>query len=104
MVEVDKKTANLVLNLQCHTGENIRQYLFRLLESFWENEADNKYGMTGESDWRYDLYDPLRKAGLIPEWEDGYGIGYRTKTDKHPEDQELADALITAAIHLLKSR
>lgn len=104
MADIDKKTANLVLNLQAETGENIKQYLFRLLEAFWKGEADNKYGMTGESDWRYDLYEPLQRAGLIPNWEDGYGIGYRTKTDKHPEDQVLADDLIMAAIQLLKSR
>lgn len=106
MTEIDRATAQQVLALPL-TREGafatvhgtVREYLGALLMRFWDGGADVKYGFTGESDWRYDLYEPLRDAGLIPGWAgDGYGIGYRSPTDRHTEDQELADAFIAAAI------
>jgi hypothetical protein len=99
---IDRETARQVLALPlgeyAPVAGTVRDYLLELLAKFWAGEADDKYGMTGESDWQYDLYVPLRDAGLIPGWEDGYGVGYRTKTERHPEDRKLADDLISAAI------
>ena len=103
---ISRETAQRVLALPVEYGygpnTTVRGYLFDLLAAFWKGEADAKYGMTGESDWQYDLYEPLRNAGLIPGWEDGYGVGYRTRTDKHPEDRDLAGDLISAAIAELR--
>lgn len=77
----------------------VRVYLAELLAALWLGEADPKYGMTGGSDWHYDLYGPMRDAGLIPPWEDGYGVGYREGGWGHePEDRRRADALISATI------
>jgi hypothetical protein len=96
----DRETAQQVLALPVEYGEGatVRDYLAELFAAFWEGRASDKYGMTGESDWRYQLYEPLRDAGLIPGWVDGYGVGYRTETDRHIEDEKLADSLIAAAI------
>jgi hypothetical protein len=56
----------------------IREYLVRLLLEFFTGEADQEYGMTGESDWDFDLYIPMIGAGLSPartEYEnDGTGL------------------------------
>lgn len=83
-------------------GDNtIRAYLVALFAEVWLFNADPKYGMVGDSDWRYDLYVPLCDAGLIPPWRDGYGLGYREDGTHHPEDQTLADGLIENAIRSL---
>lgn len=82
-------------------GATVRDYLIELLAQFWAGEADPKYGMVGGSDWQHDLYVPLRNAGLIPAWEDGWGVGRRTDGTARPEDQQHADALIAAAIRAL---
>jgi hypothetical protein len=114
MTDIDQETAQRVLALPVKRegGQTIRDYLFDLLAAFWAGEADPKYGMTGESDWQYELYEPLRDAGLIPEWADGYGIGYRTTPTtvevvsgaaRYDEDQKLADDLIAAAIKELRA-
>lgn len=79
----------------------VRGYLVELLAKFWTGEATGKYGMTGESDWKYDLYAVLYQQGLIPGWRDGYGVGYRTDGSEHPEDRERADELVVAAIRTL---
>ncbi len=79
----------------------VQDYLIELLVRLWSGEADPKYGMVGESDWEFDLYDPLYRMGLIPGWRDGYGVGYRTDGTDHPEDRKLAQDLITAAIRAL---
>lgn len=95
---IDRETAQQVLALPVENGGTVRDYLNALLAAFWAGTADTKYGMTGESGWRYELYEPLRDADLIPGWVDGYGVGYRTETDRHTEDEALADSLISAAI------
>lgn len=82
-------------------GASVRDYLVALLAALVAAEADSKYGMTGSSDWLYDLYEPLQRYGLIPAWRDGYGVGYRTDGTDHPEDAALADRILTAAIHSL---
>lgn len=79
-------------------ADTVRGYLVELLARTWD---DLKYGMTGESDWQYDLYEALNQAGIIPGWRDGYGLGYRLDGSDHPEDRERADRLITAAIRTL---
>ncbi len=107
---ITDETARAVL--ACPLGDHdlfdrdatIRDYLIELLLHFWSGGANTKYGMTGGSDWRYDLYGPMNKAGLIPGWIHGYGVGYREASigePSHPEDQTRADALIAAAIRLL---
>jgi hypothetical protein len=83
-------------------GDNtIRAYLTELLVQLWAGDADPKYGMIGDSDWQYDLYDPLCDAGFIPAWQDGFGVGFHRDGTQHPEDQERADALINSAIRAL---
>jgi hypothetical protein len=52
----------------------VRDYLAALLTELIVGEAGNEYGMTGNSDWRYDIYGALNRAGLVPGWEDGYGL------------------------------
>lgn len=75
-----------------HPG-TVADYLLELFEQFWTNDADPKYGMVGSDDWRHDLYVPLRDAGLIPTWEDGY--------TPETTDRREAERLITAAIRAL---
>lgn len=93
-----------ILALETRQGGTVRAYLTELLAGLWLGEADPKYGMTGESDWHYDLYEPMRDAGLIPPWRDGYGVGYREgaapsgHAPSNSEDRQRADALICAAI------
>lgn len=77
----------------------VREYLAQLLTLVWLDQAGGKRGFTGESDWRYDLYDVLHDLGLIPPWRDGHGIEY--PPDGGPRDptrREQADALIVEAI------
>lgn len=102
--EVPEPTSEIVAQILALTSGRdrrsrltVRRYLVELLAAFWTDDAGGKYGMTGESDWRYDLYDPMRRAGLIPKWRDGYGVGYRPGGD-YPEDRQRADDLIVAAI------
>ena len=58
--------------------DTVRDYLRTMLAQFFLGEAGFKYGMSGSSDWQYDLYVPMIKAGLLPgygTWEDdGYGL------------------------------
>ncbi len=96
--EPTPELADRVLALTTPQGTNVRTYLAKLLCMLWLNSASPKYGMTGESDWQYDLYVPMRDAGLIPPWEDGWGVGYRADGSNHSEDQRDADRLICAAI------
>jgi hypothetical protein len=79
----------------------VRHYLVELLAKFWAGEANQKYGMGGDSDWQYDVYEPLCRAGLIPGWRQGYGIGYRADGTVDRGDQKRADKLIVAAIRTL---
>lgn len=81
--------------------QTVRDYLVELLAEFWAGNADPKYGMVGNSDWQYDLYRALSRAGLIPGWRDGWGVGYLDDGSHRPDDRERADALITAAIRAL---
>ncbi len=83
----------------------VQDYLLALLTHLLVDRTStdvSEYGMTGESDWRYDLYQPLATAGLIPAWEDGWGLGHRAWCGTHhPEDQTRADTLIADAIAAL---
>lgn len=89
-----------VLALETRQGSTFRVYLTELLAALWLGEADPKYGMSGESDWRYDLYEPMRDAGLIPPWRDGYGVGCRKAAGgrEYSEDRRRAGVLICATI------
>lgn len=102
----EREAAALALTLPIQGWGTVRNYLVELLAALWGSptayrEANSHYGMTGESDWRYDIYRPLAAAGLIPAWKDGYGIGYRLDDTRHPEDRDRADAIILATIRLL---
>lgn len=79
-----------LLALTTHQGSTVRLYLAELLAALWMGSASAKYGMTGESDWQFDIYEPMREAGLIPQWRDGYG--------PEGEVRQAADRLICAAI------
>lgn len=79
----------------------VRDYLVKLLAAFWAGEADAKYGIEGSSDWRYQIYGPLNRAGIIPGWRQGYGIGYRPDGTVDRNDEKRANALIIAAIRTL---
>jgi hypothetical protein len=100
----------LPLNPDCRwsgarLGSTVQDYLLALLTHLLiDRTGDNvsEYGMVGESDWQYDLYHPLATAGLIPAWEDGWGLGQRPgDRQHHPEDRANADQLITDAIAAL---
>lgn len=86
-------------------GATVQDYLLALLTHLVvDRTGDNvsEYGMVGESDWQYDLYRPLAAAGLVPAWEDGWGLGHRPGDRvHHPEDARTADQLITDAIAAL---
>lgn len=73
-------------------GATVRDYLVALLAGLWAGDAGQKYGMTGESDWRYDIYRALSKAGVIPGWRDGYGLD---ETDSRRADQLVCAAIAT---------
>lgn len=102
--EITPEIARRVLDLPVgdrwgNSDSTVRDYLIALLAEFWSGEVS--HGMAGNSDWQYDLYYPLNRAGLIPGWRDGWGVGYRTDGTENPEDQRRADKLITAAINAL---
>lgn len=85
-------------------GATVQDYLVELLTHLWgDRTGDNvsEYGMVGESDWHYDLYEPLRIAGYLPAWRDGWGLGCRDDGTNHPEDERTAQQLITDAIRAL---
>lgn len=82
-------------------GATIRDYLTTLLDAIWAGDATVTDGMVGQSDWEYDLYQPLATAGLIPAWTPGWGVGHRPDGTTHPEDRLLATRLISDAIAAL---
>lgn len=105
-VAISPEVARRILDLpvpRWDERETIRTYLTTMLHTCWADGFDGKYGMTGNSDWRYDLYDPLVTAGLIPGSRPGYGVGYRADGSHHPEDRDRANDLIKAAISQLVS-
>jgi len=102
--EISAELADQVLALpvpRWDERETVRDYLLALLNALWTGQADPKYGMTGDSDWRYDLYEPMSAAGVIRGWKDGYGIGYHEDGTQHPEDRKRADQIVSAAIRRL---
>lgn len=97
----DERTDALLAAATSDHG-TVREYLTELLAQLWLDGADSKYGMTGESDWRYDIYKPMADLGLIERWRDGYGIEYpQDGGPRDPERRIQADALIVAAIRTL---
>lgn len=103
-VTVSPQTARQVLDLPVPRWEpdaTVRDYLTALLARLWDGEADPTYGMAGNSDWRYDIYEALLTAGLIRSWKDGWGVGYRDDDQHHREDVHRADRLVFAAIEAL---
>lgn len=78
----------------------VRDWLAAFLRQVWLGIAN--YEMAGNSDWRYDLYEPLSRAGVIRGWRDGYGVGYRDDGSQHHDDVKRADAIICAAIDRLR--
>jgi hypothetical protein len=92
-----------VLSAPTDEHGTVREYLTDLLVALWLDGADSKYGMTGESDWRYDLYRPLARLGLIPPWREGYGIEYPPEGmgPRDPGRRRRADELIVEVIRAM---
>jgi hypothetical protein len=86
--------------LDCPMGENdaeaetVRDYFKALLFALWaEAEAFSGKRPLGNSDWQFEVYESLIKAGLIPgKIEDG---------EVHLDDMRGADKLIFEAIKQL---
>jgi hypothetical protein len=82
--------------------ESVRHYLGALAFGLIDGEASTNYGITGSSDWRYDLYQPLANLGLIPRWRDGYGIEYPADGGERDESRRRrAHELIARAVELM---
>lgn len=71
----------------------VRDYLVESLAQLVGGDLSAKYGLSGGDDWHYDLYVPLRDAGLLPAWKDGWGLDAAS--------QQRADALLAAAARAL---
>lgn len=94
---IPRETARRVLALTLDEGNgadatDVRGYLVALLQELWKDpgyfRGDQAFG---NSDWEYDLYKPLIRAGLVAgSFDSG---GYVEKIDT-----EAADRLIAAAI------
>lgn len=96
MSDYDHEAARRVLDLSMPENDaraaTIREYLLQLLRALWREESGfSGKRPFGNSDWQYDLYIPLHKAGLI----DG-----RLDEDGYVEemDHEAGARLILAAI------
>jgi hypothetical protein len=99
MTEVTPE-AVLALPMNAGGASTVGEYLIALLDDLWREKDgfSGKYGMTGESDWMYDLYRPLIMAGMIEDASEadltsGYGLS-RTAIQQ-------ADDLIGRAIRSL---
>jgi hypothetical protein len=68
-----------------HHDMTIGEYLATLAIGLVRDEVTAKYGFTGGSDWRYDLYDTLGAAGLACDASGGV-------------DQRKADDLLETAL------
>ncbi len=71
----------------------VRDYLVALLLVTWENGPKRPFG---NSDWQYEIYTPMVKAGLIPGELDHEGY-------LEDVDTRAADALVVEAIRALAS-
>jgi len=72
-------------------ASSARQYLAALSVEVWRHE---KRAGSGDSDWRYDLYEPMVRAGLVHGTFDADGY-----MDTFPDKSRAeADKLILAAI------
>jgi hypothetical protein len=69
---------------------SVRAYLDKLAAACWTCFGDAKYGWTGNTDWRTDLYTALYSVGLMT----------RTGENGEPTDEEedAADTFIERAI------
>jgi hypothetical protein len=80
----------------------VREYLVKLLGAFWNGEASFKYGMSGNSDWKYELYKPMINAGMLP-GRDAYGVdGYVDGYGLSAVEAHVLESLILAAIRDLR--
>ncbi len=80
----------------------VRDHLTELLAQLVVGgDVNGKYGMIGDSDWEYDLFKAMYRAGVIPAWRDGYGVGDRPDGTNHPEDRHRAYRLLQAACRAL---
>lgn len=84
-------------------ADTVRGYLLELLEMVWvEEDGFSGKRPFGDSGWKHEIYGALNRAGIIPGWRQGWGIGYRADGTEHPEDRQRADQLIVAAIRSLE--
>jgi hypothetical protein len=67
-------------------GKTVRWYLGQMLLAAWKGKFSPKYGMTGESDWEYDLLYALIAGGFIA----GVSIEDGVIPDNQQEEWRLA--------------
>ncbi len=93
-MEISPELADQVLALPTEWGGTVREFLLCLLKLAWPCAESNRYyGLTGNSDWQYEVYSAMATAGIIPSWRDGYGLT--------GADQRRADRIVYAAIERL---
>jgi hypothetical protein len=99
MTDINEQILNTPLGDNDAGAATVRDYLVALLAELWrEEEGFSGKRPFGNSDWQYDLYAPLIKAGLIGGTldEDGY-VDLAFDTNE-------ADERIIAAIRSLGSQ
>jgi hypothetical protein len=67
----------------------VAAYLIELIQGILHGTASEKYGFTGNDDWRYDIYEAIGDAGLVGRDEHGY------------VDDDAAQSLLVDALHLV---
>lgn len=87
-----------ILHLETSSGITVGQFFGKLLSTLWEeNEGFSGKRPFGDSDWQYEVYEAMAKAGIVEMTfdEDGYVDEFTY------EEEELADQLIQQAIKLM---
>jgi hypothetical protein len=97
-------TPRQVLDLELPENDSgastVRGYLIALLDKLWrEDDRFSGKHPFGNSQWQYDLYEPMGRAGMVAMAFDADGY---VETFSHAE-QVRADSLILAAIQELGS-
>lgn len=83
-------------------AQTMRDYLARMAEAAWRGEFSEKYGFTGESDWKYDLYYPMIAACFFPGITlDDEGLIPDELSAEWEKLRPWADRMITQAIRIM---
>lgn len=83
-VDVESLQGALEVRFDSDAGDNItvRDYLRILLETLWdEKEGFSGKRPFGNSDWEFNLYEPLMEAGFLDAYEDEQGRFLRNELD-----------------------